>query len=315
MELIRGRHNLRPRHRGCVLTIGTFDGVHLGHQAVIRQLVRTGQALALPNTLMTFEPTPLEFFAGPRAPGRLTRMRDKLMLLDGRNLDRLLCLRFDAALANLSAERFVEELLVDGLGARAVIVGDDFRFGHQARGNFDLLEHMGRCHGFEVLRQDTYTLDGDRVSSTRVREALAAGDLALARRLLGHPYRISGRVRHGERIGRTLGWPTANIGLSGRRSALAGILAVRVWGTGIEDGHPGVASLGTRPTVNGRETVLEVHLFDFAEHLYGRLLTVEFVHWLRAEERFPSLDALRAQIAEDARRARALLDLSNPPAI
>ncbi|HXH03944.1 MAG TPA: bifunctional riboflavin kinase/FAD synthetase [Candidatus Competibacteraceae bacterium] len=306
MELIRGQHNLRPRHRECVVTIGTFDGLHLGHQAIIEQLAQVGAEHGLPRVLITFEPTPAEFFAADAAPARLTRLREKLELLRAQPLERVLVLRFDAALAALSAEEFVHRLLVDSLAARCVIVGDDFRFGHGARGDFALLAALGRRWGFQVQRQTTFSLDGERVSSSRVRQALADGDLDLAARLLGRPYAIQGRVARGDQLGRTIGFPTANVPLHRRVCPLSGVYAVQV--AGIDAAAlPGMANIGSRPTVNGRETRLEVHLFDFQGDIYGRPLRVDFLHRLRPEQRFPSLDALRQQLHADAERARRLL--------
>lgn len=306
MELIRGRHNLRPRHRGCVVTIGNFDGVHLGHQAVISQLHRRAVERELPSCVMTFEPHPREFFDHGRAPARLSRLRDKVAALTALGVDRLLLLRFDAALAALEPQAFIDRLLVAGLGARDVVVGDDFRFGHARRGDYAWLARAGHDTGFAVETAETRMVDGERISSTRVRRALAAGDLDYAARLLGGPYTIRGRVIHGEKLGRTLGFPTANIALDGYRLPLTGIFAVLAWDASGRR-FPGVANLGWRPTVGGTRPLLEVHAFDFDGDLYGAHLCVQLLARLRPEERFESVAAMTERMHEDARAARDLL--------
>lgn len=303
MELVRGRHNLERRHHGCAATIGNFDGVHRGHQAVLADLRSVADELALPATVITFEPYPREFFAPERAPARLTRLRDKLPLFAARGVDRTLCLGFNAELASMSAERFVRELLVDGLGVRFLMVGDDFRFGQGRTGDYSMLREQGRRWGFRVTRMRTVSDGGERISSTRIREALARGDLASAERLLGRPYAVEGRVARGDALGRELGWPTANLRFPRRRPPLQGIYTVRVDGAGLQ-GWPGVASLGTRPTVDGTDYRIEVHLLDFDRDLYGRRIRVHFLEWLRDEARFDSLEALREQIARDVDEAR-----------
>lgn len=302
MELIRGWHNLRPRHRGCVATIGNFDGVHRGHRAVLARLDEVSRELRLPSTLLIFEPHPLEFLRPEAAPPRLTSLRNKLHALRSTNLDRVLCLRFDRRFADLEAESFVRDLLVERLGVRFLLVGDDFRFGRGRSGDFAMLQRAGQEYGFAVEQMATVLVDGARASSTRVRQALLAGDLDLARRLLGRPYSICGRVVHGDRIGRTLGFPTANISLEHTRPAPSGIFVVQVRDDGVV--RPAVASLGTRPTVGGKRLLLEVHLLDYRGDLYGRHLEVEFLKRLRGEEMFDSLEALRAQIARDVEAAR-----------
>ena len=304
MELIRGLHNLRPPHHGCVATIGNFDGVHLGHQAVIGQLAEAAAELNLPATLITFEPQPMEYFAPGRCPPRLTRFREKVNALRRFAVDRLLCLLFDDTLANLPAQQFVQQVLVEGLGVRYLAVGDDFRFGKGREGDFDLLVVSGKQHGFEVVNMHTFAIDGERVSSTRVRTALQAGDMAGAERLLGRPYRMSGRVAHGDKLGRELGWPTANIHLHRKATPLEGIFAVEVFGVAGEP-LPGVASIGNRPTVDGTRTILEVYLLDFDRDIYGAHLQVSFLHKFRDQVRFDSLDALKEQIAQDVDDTRA----------
>ena len=306
MELIRGHHNLRQRHQPCAVTIGNFDGVHLGHQAVIRQLVEHGQAQGLPTCVVTFEPHPREYFAPAQAPARLSRLRDKVRALEPLGVDRLLVLRFNRQLVEQRPEAFVDELLCAGLGARHVVIGDDFRFGRKRAGDFDLLAALGAARGFGVERANTFEVDGERVSSTRVREHLAAGDMAGAARLLGGPYCISGRVIHGQKLGRDLGYPTANLPLAGHQVPVTGVFAVLA---SHADGRtlPGVASLGWRPTVEGKVPLLEVHVFDFDGDLYGAHLRVALLERLRPEVRFDSLDALIEQMDLDATEAREVL--------
>ncbi|RFA30354.1 riboflavin biosynthesis protein RibF [Alkalilimnicola ehrlichii] len=302
MELIRGLHNLRPRHRGAVATIGNFDGVHRGHQAMLAQLQAQAACLGGVNTLITFEPHPLEFFRPDIAPSRLTSLRDKLDALQEHGVERVLCLRFDGALASIPAEQFVQRILIDGLGVRYLLVGDDFRFGAGRRGDFSLLAQAAKQHDFELEQMGTVAASGQRISSTRVREALAAGELELAGDLLGRPYCMSGRVIRGQALGRNLGYPTANIGFGGRHPPMTGIFAVRVHG--LDKVYNGAASLGYRPTVNGKQPLLEVYLLDFEGDLYGRHLRVEFCARLREEERFESLEALTQQIAADTEQVR-----------
>ncbi|MDU9390452.1 bifunctional riboflavin kinase/FAD synthetase [Pseudomonas sp. zfem002] len=304
MQLVRGLQNLRPRHRGCVATIGNFDGVHRGHQAILARLRERAAELGVPSCVVIFEPQPREYFAPQSAPARLARLRDKVALLAAEGVDRVLCLAFNQRLSKLSADEFVETILVDGLGVKHLEVGDDFRFGCDRLGDFVFLQNAGQRHGFTVEAAQTVELDGLRVSSTQVRDALAAADFALAERLLGRPFRIRGRVLHGQKLARQLGTPTANVQLKRRRVPLSGVYLVsaqvdgKVW--------PGVANIGVRPTVAGDGSAhLEVHLLDFAGDLYGRRLTVEFHHKLRDEQRFASLEALKSAIDADIAAARA----------
>ena len=303
MELIRGAHNLRQRHRPSVATIGNFDGIHRGHQAVIESLHAAGRRLQLPTTVILFEPQPREFFMPDRAPGRITRLREKLRILESLGVERTLCLNFDRRLASEPAEDFIRRLLVDALDVRFLMVGDDFRFGHQRRGDFTMLQSAAQTFGFELERMPTVHEGGERVSSTRIREVLEAGDMASAERLLGRRLCISGRVVHGEKLGRELGWPTANIGFGHHPPPMRGIFNVAVHGLG--EVQPGVASLGTRPTVNGVQTLLETYLLDFSGDIYGRPIDVEFLTRQRGEERFDGLEALKQQIAADVAAARA----------
>ncbi|MCU7935955.1 MAG: bifunctional riboflavin kinase/FAD synthetase [Candidatus Thiodiazotropha sp. (ex Dulcina madagascariensis)] len=311
MQLVRGLHNLKSDHHGCVATIGNFDGVHLGHQSVFRHLMEKGAEVGLPTTVVTFEPQPREFFQAATAPARLTRLREKLQAIEETGVRRVVVLEFNKRLAAMSAETFVEELLVQGLGARFLSVGDDFRFGRGRQGDFELLQRMGRRHGFEVENMNTYKLDADRVSSTRIRELLTQGDLNTAAQCLGRPYRICGRVAHGDERGRTIGFPTMNVDLHRRVSPLQGVYAVKVDGLDTQQ-LPGVANIGVRPTVVGDSRyLLEVHLFDFDRSVYGEHVTVAFVQKLRDEQRFDSFEALRQQIWRDAAQAREILGVAN----
>ncbi len=306
-EFIRGLHNLRHRHRPCVATIGTFDGVHLGHQAILRQLAEAASEHRLPATVMLFEPQPHEYFAGERAPARLMSLREKLQALSVAGAQRVLCLKFNDDLRRLSADEFVRRILVEGLGVRHLVVGDDFRFGCDRTGDFALLQAAGIRHGFSVSDTHTLEFDGERISSTRIRAALEASDFALAEQLLGRPYRISGRVVYGQQLGRQLGVPTANIQLRRYRSPLQGVYAVTVE---THDGavHRGVANIGVRPTLSGvNKPLLEVHLLDYsgaAGALYGQRLAVQFHQRLRSEQKFASVEALRQQLQRDIAQAR-----------
>jgi riboflavin kinase/FMN adenylyltransferase len=311
MELIRGLYNLRPRHRGCVATIGNFDGIHLGHQAVLGQLSEQADELGLPLVVITFEPYPQEFFsAAGESPPRLTRFREKLQALRRYGVDRVLTLRFDKVLSQVSAEAFIEQLLIKGLDVRYLVVGDDFRFGHRRQGDVAMLRTAGDQHGFQVVEMHTFDVDGERVSSTRVREALGAGELNRAAQLLGRSYRMSGRVVQGDQRGRTIGFPTANIHLHRRVTPLRGVYAVEMFGlTGdVESPIKGVANIGHRPTVSGTRCQLEVHLFDFDREIYGEYVQVEFIQRLRDEKRFDSFTELKTQIEMDAAQARALFE-------
>ncbi|QLF93064.1 bifunctional riboflavin kinase/FAD synthetase [Pseudomonas sp. ABC1] len=303
MQLVRGLQNLRPEHRDCVATIGNFDGVHRGHQAILARLRERALELGVPSCVVIFEPQPREFFAPQAAPARLSRLRDKLEWLTAAGVDRVLCLAFNRRLRELSAAEFVQKVLVDGLGVRHLEVGDDFRFGCDRAGDFAFLAEAAQREGFTVEAAHTVLIDGVRVSSTRVREALAAGDFAQAEQLLGRPFQITGRVLHGQKLGRQLDAPTANIQLKRCRVPLSGVYMVSVELQG--RAWPGVANIGVRPSVAGDGSAhLEVHLLDFSGDLYGRRLTVVFHHKLRDEQRFVSLDALRSAIAADIAAAR-----------
>ena len=303
MRLIRGLHNLHHSPLGSALTIGNFDGLHRGHQAVLRHLHQRAAEQHLATTVMTFEPTAQEYFSPHTAPARLQRLRDKLAMLRELEVDQVHCLRFDRELAAMSADAFVGDILVEGLDVRYLVVGDDFRFGEEREGDFAFLQRAGKQYGFEVVSTRTFLEGDDRVSSTRIRQALAAGDLAMAEQLLGRPYRICGRVSPGQQRGRTIGFHTANIRLHRVVSPLRGVFAVRAYGLG-DDPLDGIANVGTRPTVDGSYCVLEVHLFDFDADIYGRYLDVEFCEKLREEKKFESFEALKRQIETDVEQAR-----------
>ncbi len=294
------------------VTVGNFDGVHKGHQAMLARLAATARARGLTATVLTFEPHPREFFAPQSAPTRLTNLREKLELLAAHGVERVHIQRFSAAFAAHSPEAFVARSLAGALRARWVLVGDDFRFGAKRAGDFAFLADAAARHGFELDAMPTVALEGLRVSSSAVREALARGALDRARALLGRPYSISGRVVHGEKLGRSLGFATANVQLKHNRPPLWGIFAVRAHGIGPAP-RDGVASLGVRPTVHAAgRPVLEVHLFDFEGDLYGAHLRVEFLAKLRDEARYSDLEALKAQIARDCAQARDALKALTP---
>jgi riboflavin kinase/FMN adenylyltransferase len=282
-----------------VLTIGNFDGVHLGHRALLAELQAKARALALPATVLTFEPHPRELFTPEQAPARLASLRDKLELLAECGVDRIHVCRFNRRLAALTAQQFIENILVRGLSVRHLIVGDDFRFGKARGGDFALLQQQGREHRFVVEAMHTVDFGGVRVSSSAVREALARGDIEHAEELLGRAFVIAGRVMHGRKLGRAIGFPTANVQVRRKRLPLSGVFAVTVSGVAAQP-LPGAANVGVRPTLaEGLKPVLEVHLLDFDRDIYGAHVDVNFLHRLRDEARFESLDALKAQIARD----------------
>jgi riboflavin kinase/FMN adenylyltransferase len=289
----------------CVASIGNFDGVHLGHQTLVRRLAEEGRRLGLPVAIVLFEPQPREFFDPDQSPPRLMRLSEKLSRLADLPVDWVLLLRFDAQLANLAPEDFVRRILAERLHVRHIIVGDDFRFGRGRGGDYDLLCRLGRLHGFTVSDTESVMVDGNRVSSTLVREALWRGDMAGAARLLGRPYALRGRVVHGDQLGRRLGFPTANIELRRENIPVQGVFAVTMSGISAET-WPGVANIGIRPTVSGnRKAMLETHLFDFSGDLYGHRVEVHLRHKLRDEMRFANLEDLKEQIARDAAAARS----------
>ena len=292
--------------QGSVVCIGAFDGLHLGHRALVRHAVSRARTLGLPAIALSFEPLPREFFAKAAPPPRLTLPRAKFEGLCELGVDRVGLLRFDAALAAMAAENFVRDVLAARLHAREVWVGPGFRFGRDRLGDLQALQSLGAVHGFAAEAIEAVG-DGAPISSTRIRNALASGDFETAARLLGRPYAIGGRVIRGNRLGRTLGYPTANLRFGGKTSPLSGIFAVQVRGVG-PDPLPAVASFGTRPTVGGREPLLEAHLFDFDGDLYGRRIQIEFRARLRDEQTFADLPTLVEQMHRDAAQARLLLD-------
>lgn len=306
MRVFRGHS--RPVPQPVVLAIGNFDGVHLGHAALVRRLRELAEATGCPPTVLTFEPHPRDFFAPASAPARLTTLREKFELLADCGIEQIMVCRFDARFAALTADEFIDAVLVQSLRVRHVVIGDDFRFGRGRTGDFALLQEAGRRHGFGVEAMGSVTVDGERVSSSGVRRALAEGDMEKAARLLGRPYVIDGQVSHGDKIGRQLGFATANIRIKHNPLPMTGVFAVEVAGLGPQP-LPGVANLGIRPTVGGTRPLLEVHLFDFDRDIYGAHISVRFRHKLRAEQRFPNFDALKAQIAADAAAARAYFSL------
>ncbi|WP_158967072.1 bifunctional riboflavin kinase/FAD synthetase [Paraglaciecola sp. L3A3] len=305
MELIRGIHNLREKHRGCVLTIGKFDGVHLGHQAVLRQVVAKARALQLPSTVMVFEPQPEELFTPELAPARLSLLRDKYRQLKKLGVDRLLCIKFDRTFSNYSANKFIADLLVDKLGTQFLVVGDDFHFGQGRVGDFSMLQDAGQKGGFSVASTQSFRLADCRISSTAIRDALTNNDFVLAEHMLGRPFTIAGKVLHGDKKGRTIGFPTANVLLKRCKAPVNGVFAVEVQ-VGSEF-YPGVANIGHRPTVNGQRSQLEVHLFNFNENIYGQFISVALKQKIREEMKFDSFELLHKQILKDAAEAKQIL--------
>jgi riboflavin kinase / FMN adenylyltransferase len=306
IELIRGLHSLRERHRGCVLTMGKFDGLHRGHQALLQRTAQEARARGLPAVVLSFDPSPREFFHPDKAMPRISSLRDKLLGLQGCGIDRLVLARFDARIAGIPPEEFLRDILVQRLGMRALIVGDDLRFGRNRAGDIQFLRQRAADLGYELIALDTVATGGERCSSSAVREALAGCDFARAERLLGRPYRVTGRVRRGLQLGRTLDMPTANIAVRKRLAIPLGVYAVLAREGGRQ--WKGVASLGIRPTLNLRQCLLETFLFDADVNLYGKVLEVEFRHFLRPELKFDSLAALKLQMHADAAEARRRLD-------
>lgn len=308
MKLIRGISNLKPFHGGCVATIGNFDGMHLGHQRLVQQVCSKAVLYSLPSVVITFEPLPQEYFAKQNPWPRLTKLREKLFILKELGVDYVLCLSFNEILANLTAQQFLEQILISQLRIKHLVIGDDFHFGQGREGNFSFLQQAARQFSFTVEEMPTFLLDNIRVSSRRVRDVLGKGDLHMASRLLGRPYTLCGRVLHGNKRGRIIGFPTANIFLGRKVSPVLGVYAVKVYGI---ESYPfnGVANVGNRPTVDGTRTLLEVHLFEFDRDLYGQHLVVEFAHKLRDEKRFDNFDLLKEQILLDAKEAKDFFKL------
>jgi riboflavin kinase/FMN adenylyltransferase len=300
MKLIRGLYNLRSQYQNSVATIGNFDGLHRGHLSVLRQLKEHARRMGCTSTVITFEPLPHEYFMGARSPARLTPLCEKLALMSAQGIHQVLCLPFNQRLAKMSAEDFIQTVLVEGLGIRMLVVGDDFRFGKGRQGDFAMLSDAGKARGFDVKDTQTFSDPSGRISSSRTREALAKGDMTLAQDLLDRPFTMSGRVIHGEQLGRQLGFPTANIRINRPVSPLRGVFAIKSKSVG-----NGVANVGTRPTVDGKSFLIEAHFLDFSGDLYGQRLTIEWLKKIRNEQKFKSLDELKQQIGKDIEAANS----------
>ncbi|MBE1286769.1 MAG: bifunctional riboflavin kinase/FAD synthetase [Alteromonadaceae bacterium] len=309
MQLIRGLHNIRPQHKGCVLTIGKFDGVHLGHQAVLRNLRNKAEELSLPTAVMVFEPQPEEVFTPEKAPSRLSRWRDKYEAMRDLGMDRLFCVHFTHSFANQSAVQFIKDILVDKLGVKFLVVGDDFRFGKGREGDFAMLLEAGKQFGFSVVNTASFRLADCRISSTAIRQALAEHDFTLAKQMLGRTFSIKGRVVHGQKKGRTIGFPTANVNLKRAKPPVVGVYAVSIDICG--EYYQGVANIGARPTVSGEDALLEVHIFDFSGDLYGQVIEVNVLHRLRGIQKFATFAELKIQIEQDALAARTYFHRSS----
>ena len=307
MRLIRGLHNLTRQQTACVATIGKFDGIHLGHQQIIAAVVNEAKARRLPAAVLLFEPDPQEYFQGEKAPARLSPLREKYNQLKLLGVDWLVCLSFNQRLASMPADSFIEQVLVDKLQLVHLIVGDDFRFGAGRKGDFDLLLQRGKGR-FSVQTTLSIKRGTERISSTLIRATLAAGDFSKASELLGYSYFISGRVSHGDKVGRTLGFPTLNIPLKRKTSPLNGVFCVEVVGVDSKVLY-GVANLGSRPTLGQLKPRLEVHLLDYRGDCYGKQVKVTFIKKMRDEKKFASLDALKLQIEQDVQSARRLSQL------
>ncbi len=303
MELIRSLNNLKKHHKKCVASIGNFDGLHLGHQEIILQLKEVSNKYDLPTAIVIFEPQPQEYFSPDNAPARLTRLREKIEGFNQLDIDRLVILRFDKKLFNLVAKEFVEQILIDSLNIRHLVVGDDFRFGKNRQGDYSMLKKMTNEFSYELDYTNTCLFAGQRISSTRLRQALADDDLKLVSQLLGRNYIISGRVVHGNKRGTGLGFPTANMELHRLRSPVAGIYITRVHGIN-DKNYPAVTSIGTRPIFDGEDMCMETHILDFNEDLYTKHIRVEFLQKLRHEEKYSDIDALKKAIEIDIQNAR-----------
>ncbi len=309
MEIIRGLLNVKERQRGCVLTIGNFDGMHLGHIRLLSILKEKGCELGKTTTVILFEPQPCEYFDQANPPARLMRLREKIEGLKSQAIDYVVILPFNKTLAKQTAEDFVA-MLVSKLGPTFILVGDDFRFGYQRAGNIELLRELGSRYQFVADCLPTLTVHGERASSTRIRKLLAEGELAHVEQLLGHYFSIMGRIAHGQKRGRSLGFPTANIHLQRKTIPLSGVFVVAVDGILQDQTFTGVANLGTRPTLSGHnKPLLEVHLFDFDQDIYGKRAKVIFLHKLRDEQKFADFEALQVQIKEDIRQAKKFLKM------
>ncbi|NKB65040.1 MAG: bifunctional riboflavin kinase/FAD synthetase [Gammaproteobacteria bacterium] len=304
MQIVRSINALNLCQNGCVLTIGNFDAVHVGHQKILKQLAHQGEKLGIPVVVMTFDPTPQEYFQKADASARLTAIGSRFFQLKECGVGIMLALKFNRTLARTSADDFIKMYLVEKLKVKYLLVGDDFRFGEGRKGNYDLLSQAAAKFGFHIDRFDTVSHRGRRVSSTYVRELLSGGELGEARQLLGRRYSMMGRVLHGDKRGRQWGFPTLNLAIK-HTPPMTGVFVVRISGIGASRIH-GVANLGRRPTVDGLKMLLEIHLFDFAEEVYGERVCVEFIEKIRNERKFDSFDALKDQIAKDCVAAKVL---------
>ena len=307
MNLIRDAHK---RLSQSVIMIGNFDGVHIGHQQLIHALITSANELKIPSILLTFEPNPSEFFPAKIPLARLMRFSEKWRCIQHYGIDYFYCMRFNAPLANLSPDDFVKKILVDQLGVKKIIVGDDFRFGAKRAGNVETLKTLGKKQGFEVEALPQAMHNDERISSTCIRHAVKQGDFETAKALMGRPFTLSGKVSYGSQLGRQLGFPTANIHLHRKHVPMMGIFVVRVYGLRAEPLN-GVASIGYRPTLDGKKILLEVHLFDFDEMIYGRFITVEFLHKIRDEVKFESVPELVLEIDNDVKIAKKYFMISD----
>jgi riboflavin kinase / FMN adenylyltransferase len=308
LQLFRDLKNLSQKS-SYIATIGNYDGIHLGHQRILQQIKHQQKKLLLPSLVIIFEPLPTEYFLATHAPARLTSLAEKIALLAQYEIENVLCLRFNASLANMSATEFIQKILLETLNIKYLIIGDDFSFGHHRAGNFELLQQYTN-QGLITEKIDSVYLPGHnqfRISSTHIRQALANANFDLAKRLLGRPYTMSGHVAHGNGLGQILGFPTANIHLKHKVAPLKGIYTAKIYAAGVIDPLSGVINIGTRPTVDGKNNLLEVHLLDFNQDIYGKKLVIEFLHKLRDERKFDNLDLLRQQITEDVKQAEILL--------
>ena len=306
MKIIRGIANLNNQFSQCVLTLGNFDGVHLGHQQLINHLIEQGKKLNLPTVVMLFEPQPLEFFSKQNAPARLTSFKEKVQLIEKLGIDYIIAVPFTQTFANMSANAFIQDWLIKKLSAKYIVIGDDFQFGRDRKGDINLLQQYTQNNQFSVESMQTFVWNNLRISSTAVREALFNSDFELARCLLGRDYAIQGRVVHGNALARQLGFPTANIHLNRKKPALQGVYFVKVKNCCSNQYYHGIANIGIRPTIEGKKAILEVNLFDFSGDIYGQYLDVTFVCKLRDEKKFDSLADLKQQISQDVCTAKQI---------
>ena len=306
MKIIRGIDNLNNEFTQCVVTLGNFDGVHLGHQQLINHLIEQGKKLNLPTVVMLFEPQPLEFFSKQNAPARLTSFKEKVQLIEKLGIDYIIAVPFTQTFANMSANAFIQDWLINKLSAKYIVIGDDFQFGRDRKGDINLLQQYTQNNHFSVESMPTFVWNNLRISSTAVREALFNSDFELARCLLGRDYAIQGRVVHGNALARQLGFPTANIHLNRKKPALQGVYFVKVKNCCSNQYYHGIANIGIRPTIEGKKAILEVNLFDFSGDIYGQYLDVTFVCKLRDEKKFDSLADLKQQISQDVCTAKQI---------